>query len=202
MKPITIRFWVPEDTPTAAIDGSGVKVAAIRAWLMTLDQEYTSAQQLTDEEISKIADGIAEREYRDTVQGIIDDVKGEVANGTITDRDSALEYIEQTIDGHHDVIYTYAAQNVCRISRNDGAYFDDFGSEGAVEDGGIAWSKLAYCAMRADVLEQIGDLDEWFRCSECSGEVTAKDLKLAGTDELPVCEDCRAEDEPGEEPGE
>jgi len=111
-------------------------------------------------------------------------------------------YADAYADGHHDAIYTYVAQNVCRISRNDGAYFEDFGSEGAVTDGGIAWSELAYCAMRAYVLKQIGDLDDWFRCSECRGEVTAEDLKLAGTDGLPVCEDCRADDEPGEEPGE
>lgn len=161
MKAITLRFWVPDDTPTAAIDGSRTDLHTVRDWLLTLDQG-TYAQQITDEEFSKIANGMAEREYRETVRGIVDDLKHEITQRTITNTDEATEWIDQTVDGHHDVIYTYAAQEVLRQSRNDGAYFDDFGTEGAITDGGIEWSKLAYCALRADVLEEIGDLDDLF----------------------------------------
>lgn len=192
MKPITLRLWVPDETPDAILQGSRVSIPILRDWLLTLDQESRDAQLVTDEELSKIADGIAARDYDATVADIVEDLKRATRDGEITDRDGAIEWLEQTIDGHHDVIYTYAAMEVCRQSKNDGAYFDDFGSEGAVTDGGIEWSKLAYCALRADVLEAIGDVDEWFQCSECNGEVTPADIVAAG-DDLPVCADCRDE---------
>jgi hypothetical protein len=197
MKAITVRFWVSDDTPTNAIDGSHVNLATLRDYLLTLDQQ-TSAGQLTEKEITTIADGIAEREYRETVSGIVEDLKRAVHDGEVTDRDGAMDWLHDTIDGHHDVIYTYAAQEVVRHSRNDGAYFEQFGDEGAVKDGAINWSVLAYCALEADVLEEIGDLDEWFQCSECNGDVTADDVKAAG-DDLPVCADCREESEPESE---
>lgn len=162
MKAITIRLWVPEDTPDTVLQDSSTQVPILRGWLLTLDQ-LTRVNLLTEKQISNIAEGIAERDYRETVQGIIEDLKRAVKDGEITDRDGAIEWIEQTIDGHHDVIYTSCAQEICRQSSNDGAYFEDFGAEGAITDGGIEWSKLAYCALRADVLEEIGDLDDLFQ---------------------------------------
>lgn len=192
MKAVTIRFWVPEDAPDLAPDkphsSGGLTLEHTIAYLQ--QQAEVSAYLLTDREITTIADGIAEREYLDTVNGVVEDLKRAVRDGEVTDRDGAMDWLHDTIDGHHDVIYTACAQEVVRQSRNDGAYFDQFGAEGAVQDGAINWSGLAYCALEADVLEAIGDLDEWFRCSECNGEVTTEDIKAAG-DDLPVCEDCR-----------
>lgn len=190
MKAVTIRFWVPEDTDTSTIDGYRNDLAPVAAWVAALDPK-TANEPITDKKFAEIAGGMAEREYRDTVNGIVEDLKSACADGEITDRDGAQDWLHQTIDGHHDVIYTYAAQNVILQSRNDGAYFEQFGDDGgAVKDGAINWSLLAYCALEADVLEAIGDLDEWFKCSECGGDVTPEDIKTAG-ESLPTCEDCR-----------
>jgi hypothetical protein len=150
MKSITLRVWVNDDTDIdtikAKIDRSGVEGVAV----------------LSDKEIADIADGNAQRAYYATVRGFVEDLKSEIKDGNINDADGAREWLEQSIDGCHDVIYTHAAQEVLRHSSNDSAYFDDFGSEGAITDNGIEWSKLAYCAILADVYEELGDLDELF----------------------------------------
>ena len=162
MKPVTLRVWVNDDAPDLPTGDYGrIDAGQLADYLRAADDPSISL--LTAEDISNIARGDAEREYRATIEGIIDDVRQAVKDGEITDRDGAMERIEEIIDGHHDVIYTACAMEVCRISRNDGAYFDDFGTEGAVTDGGIEWSRLAYSAMRADVMEEIGDLDELFQ---------------------------------------
>lgn len=181
MKPLTLRVWVPDVAPEFKPENYGrVKVSEVvdylvgRSWPTELAEKYADDQLsinvLTDEEISKIADGNAEREYYKTVQGFVDDLKSEIKEGNITDADEAREYLEQSIDGCHDVIYTYAAMEVVRISKNDGAYFDHMGSDGAVEDGAIQWSRLAYFALLEDVMEEVGDLDELFREPEEDGD--------------------------------
>lgn len=198
MKPITLRIYVAEDAPALKPAGDHLTAEDVARYLEARSSEPygASVNELSDREIGNIATGIAEREYRDTVTGIVEDLKRAIADGEIADRDAADEWLSETIDGHHDVIYTYYAQQVVRHSKNDGAYFDEFGTDGAVTDGGIEWSKLAYMALLADVREEIGDLEEWFRCSECGCAVEEMDLKLAGTENLPTCADCRAgEDE-------
>jgi hypothetical protein len=160
MKILTFELWVPDDTPTAAVD-TRVGMRTFQDYLLTL-QADTTIERLTDEQVTQRANGIAAREYESTVRGIVEDLKHEIKTGTITDSEGAMDWLHDTIDGHHDVIYTHAAMEVCRQSRNDQAYFDQFGSDGAVDESGIQWSKLAYCALEADVLEEIGDIDELF----------------------------------------
>lgn len=190
MKLITVRLCVPDSTPDPVLGDYG-RLSADQVAILASQPDAT-VTALTDTDITAIADGIASREYHATVAGIVEDLKRATADGEITDRDAAMEWIEQTIDGHHDVIYTACAQEILRQSRNDGAYFDDFGSEGAITDGGIEYSKLAYCALRADVLEAIADLDAWFTCDTCNGDVTPEDIAAAG-ENLPTCADCRAD---------
>jgi hypothetical protein len=158
-------LWVPEESPELAADkphsSGGVQVDTLLNYIKQAGTD-TSAYLLTDKEISNIADGIAEREYRDTVQGIVEDLKRAIKDKEIEDSDGVHDWLHDTIDGHHDVIYTACAQEIVRQSRNDGAYFDQFGDEGAVKDGAINWSALAYCALEADVMEEIGDIDDLF----------------------------------------
>ncbi len=59
------------------------------------------------------------------------------------------------MDGHSRVIYTAKAKECLYESANDGAYLEDFGSEGAVKDGALNWSALAFCAFRQDVFEAL-----------------------------------------------
>jgi hypothetical protein len=197
-KTITIRFYQSEDMPDPVLGDYG-KISPDQIAIL-LAQPHADPRILTDEDITRAADGIAANEYRDTLQGIVEDLKRAIVDGEVTDRDGAMDWLHDTIDGHHDVIYTACAREVCNQSRNEDAYADQFGPEGIVEDGAIQWSRLAYCALEADVLEAIGNLDEWFQCSVCNGDVEPEDLKIAG-DDLPTCADCRGdEDEDKSEP--
>lgn len=164
MKALHFQVYVEDDVDTSLVDGSKlthISVADLRKFLQPLPQK-NSLQPLSDNAIVNIAEGIEQRAYRNSVKGFAEDVRNEIKAGNITDSDGAREYLEQSIDGAHDVIYIYAAQNVCRFSDNDTAYFDQMGSEGAVSDSGIEWSKLAYFALLQDVLDELGDLDELF----------------------------------------
>jgi len=192
MKTFYVSIAVPDTTPDPEVGDYGRLAPDAIALLAAQPDAYR--QIITEEEIQTIANGIASRKYRDTVQAIADDLHRAIADGEINDREDADTWLEQTIDGHHDVIYTYAAMEVCRQSSNDSAYFDDFGSDGAVSDSGIEWSKLAYYALLADVREAI-DLDAWLTCADCAGAVDAGDLQIAGVEELPRCADCRAADD-------
>jgi hypothetical protein len=160
MKILTFELWVPDDTPTAAVE-TRVSMQTFQDYLLTL-QADTTVERLTEEQIAQRANGIARREYEATIRGIVEDLTRAIKDKEVTDRDGAMDWLHETIDGHHDVIYTYAAMEVCRQSKNDQAYFDQFGSEGAMDESGIQWSRLAYCALEADVLEEIGDIDDLF----------------------------------------
>lgn len=161
MKILTFEIWVPDDTPTAVVDGSRVTMRTFQDYLLTL-QADSLVERLTEEQIKQRANGIEQRECHQTIADIVEDLKRAIKDKEVTDREQAMDWLHDTIDGHHDVIYTYAAMEVCRQSKNDQAYFDQMGSEGAVDESGIQWSRLAYCAMEADVLEEIGDLDDLF----------------------------------------
>jgi hypothetical protein len=154
MKSITLQIWVADNTDTTDLK------------TVVLENMTSVVKPLSDEEIAKIADGNAQRAYYATVRGFVNDLKDEITAGNIADENEAREWLEQSIDGCHDVIYTHAAQEVLRHSSNDQAYFDDFGTEGAMDDSGIQWSKLAYCALLADVYEELGDMDELFNAEE------------------------------------
>ena len=93
--------------------------------------------------------------YSDDITDVVSAFKLAVETGDITDAESADEWLWQTIDGHSRVIYTAKAKECLYASENDGAYFEDFGSEGAVKDGSLNWSALAFCAFRQDVLEAL-----------------------------------------------
>lgn len=94
-------------------------------------------------------------QYWDDVRGIAADVKGEIENGNLADWEAVTDYVHESVDGSARVIYTWKAKMAVIHSDNPDAYFDTFGEEGAVKDGTINWSALAYCAVEADVWEQL-----------------------------------------------
>lgn len=120
------------------------------------------------------------RDYNNDVRDLAESIKGElderIADGEEGEalREWLIEHIDETIDGCARVIYTGKAQEALLFSSNDGAYADEFGPEGMVEGDCIMWSRLAYAAVRADVLEQL----------ESDGvDVNNPGAKCAGCDE-------------------
>ena len=96
-----------------------------------------------------------EQQYQDDVRDMAEQIREWAKENDYPDREQVLEYMHESIDGCGRVIYTWKAKMCMVYSKNDGAYFDNFGSEGAISDGGIEWSKLAYCAFEADVIEEL-----------------------------------------------
>lgn len=85
-------------------------------------------------------------------------------------REWLLERVREYVDGHSRIIYTRDAILTLLFSDNDGYSVENFGADGIVDDGGVSWSRLAFGAFYADVLEQldaeleggINDADDWF----------------------------------------
>jgi hypothetical protein len=113
-------------------------------------------------------------EYFDTVRGIVEDLQRAIKDKEISSEDEAQDWLHETIDGHHDVIYTYAAQQVVLHSDHSGAYVEEYGTDGIVANGDINWSVLAYAALLADVRDAIGsELQDWI--DETQGASTNDD---------------------------
>jgi hypothetical protein len=116
------------------------------------------------EEAVKEAERVMRSDYyqdvRDAAESIKDELEGQIKDGEEGEslREWLIEHIDETIDGHSRVIYTASAIECLRFSDNDGAYIDDFGTDGVVSDGGINWSTLAYSAFRQDVIEQLDSM--------------------------------------------
>lgn len=158
MKTVTIELWISEDGTEPVPDRHGrISPEALAQYIGAMNGKLQDSEILTSKGITDRANGIAAREYHATVQGIVDDLARAIKDGEITDSEELDTNLHETIDGHHNVIYTYAARQVLAQSDNDGAYFDNYGTDGAVEDGAINWSRLAYAALMADVQEAIGD---------------------------------------------
>ena len=96
--------------------------------------------------------------YCSEIRSLAEDYQKRIEEGEFDDRDSMLEDIRETLDSHQFVIYTHKAQCVCLVSSNDGRAIEEFGAEGVVKDGSIAWAFMAYCAMEADLYEALDRL--------------------------------------------
>lgn len=191
MKLVTVEIWVPEDH--AIETGHN---GAIAPDVLGILSQY-SAHVLSDEAIAKRAENIGYQAYRQTVRDIVANMLDEIKSGEIESEDAANDWLHQTVDGHHDVIYTACAKDVLRYSENEDALQDEYGSDELVRDGNLNWSGMAYAALLADVNAEIaenGGLAQYFECRECSYAVPTGmgETDWTRNDEgLPICADCR-----------
>lgn len=132
---------------------------------------------LCDADIVGAAERIHRNEYRADVEGVAEDARRAIIDGEIADREALDEWLHQTIDGHGRVIYTARAKDGLNYSDNAGAYVDEFGEEGATEDGEPAYSRLMFAAMRADVIAELEDelvnADAYCKVCRKAGKATA-----------------------------
>ena len=119
--------------------------------------------------LDDLGDMLKRQAYHAEIRSMSEDYRKRAIAGEFESREDLIDDIQETIDGHHDVIYTKCAMDVVCQSDNSGAYVDDFGSEGLIENGDVAWSRLAYSAMERDLIEQLraegidvnDEPDEW-----------------------------------------
>lgn len=128
-------------------------------------------------------------EYWADVHAYVDEAINESSS-----EEDCWERLDQMIDGSMWVIYTYHAQAVVLVSDNDGAYIDEFGSDGLVTDGALDWSKLAWAAMRADAMEYAwAELDDR-KCHACDayvfGPLPERPEVGPGERVVLTCDDC------------
>lgn len=136
------------------------------------------------------------QDVRDMAASIESELADQIADGMRGEdlREWLIEHIDESIDSSQRVICTYQAQMCLAFSDNDSAYFDEFGADGAVSDGCINWSALAYSAFRADVIDCLGDVvndpnPECEECSDKSDDVTKRD------DGRMLCDSCSTDDD-------
>ena len=97
--------------------------------------------------------------YYSEINSLAEDYRKRIDEGEFGDRESFMDDVHETIDGHEFVIYTHKARCVCLASFNDGA-IEDLGPDrpAIIVDGEIQWSAIAFYAMEADLYEALGAL--------------------------------------------
>ena len=120
-------------------------------------------------------------------------------------REWLYDNLHESIDGSARVIYTWKAKMCLIYSEHEGRYFEEFGSDGAVEGDCIQWSKLAFMAFEGDVMDKLEAEGVHLNnptpiCDECGED----DDELRIFDEKAdrfLCESCAAPEEEEEEEG-
>jgi hypothetical protein len=164
--------------------------------LQLIPRPKTHDEQLED------ARRVLRADYWNDVRSVVDDVKSDISSRSLVTEDEVTEYIDQAVDGHQRVIYTYKALECLLFSDNEDAYPDQVGEMPSAESGGN-WSTLAYYAFRQDVVDVLGDIDALLDaakilCDDCDVELGDPDDKVIvkdadGTVESTLCSDCAAE---------
>ena len=98
----------------------------------------------------------------EAVETLIDEMRDEFKDGKTGEalRECLSERMPEHCDGHSGVIYTHYAKKIVCESRNSGAYSENFGAEGVTDrDGELNWSMMAFCALEADIYEELDRRD-------------------------------------------
>lgn len=111
--------------------------------------------------------GMLSKWHHAEVKSLAEDYIKRIKAKEFDDADELMEDLDQTIDGHQHVIYTYLAKLTCLASDNEGAYEDATGEEHGTPE------QIAYFALKQDVLEEMerqgvdpNDSDDWFEDEE------------------------------------
>lgn len=119
-------------------------MAALEALLNAPRAERVDPE-LSQREALHLLQAVYERRVNGHVQNIVDALNTfEITAGDGTE-------LDEWIDNESEVIYTADAQVAVISSNNSGAYVDELGTDGIVDNGNIAWERLAYMALRADI---------------------------------------------------
>lgn len=146
----------------------------------------------SDDQI-EAARSVLRADYWNDVRNVVDDVKSAIERRDLTTEDEVTECIDIACDGTQRVIYTGQAIECILFTNNDEAYeeYGDLDSLGATSTGDL-YSKLAYFAFRADVSDELGDVEALLEeaapdyCEDCGEELPAD-----GEDDK--CGDCTSD---------
>ncbi len=170
---------------------------------------FLTEKTATPEDRVSRANSIVAADYQkdvsDTADSIRSELNDQIADGEYGEslREWLIEHIHETIDGAGRVMYTAQAMECVRYSNNDGAYFEEFGTDGAVTNGTINWSALAFAAFQADVQEDLTgdgvDLNAPVpACDECGTD--DQDQRRWKVEAGWQCDDCKEAADEDDEP--
>lgn len=100
---------------------------------------------------------MTQREYYEQIRAIAEEIRKE-AEG---DNEREHDLVHEAVDGHQWIIYTSYNLDVLKHSRNESAYFADFGALEGCNSFSEVTVKLAYAAMSRDVFEALAELPEY-----------------------------------------
>ncbi len=78
----------------------------------------------------------------------------DVIENTEGDREDETDYWADSL-----TTYTHDALTVLRHTRNDDAYFEELGEKLEADNAGEVYTKLAWFAVRADIRDEIAEID-------------------------------------------
>lgn len=107
------------------------------------------------------------------------DIARELVDECNADEEQMQDRLHETIDGHQWIIYTFHNMQVLQHSKNEDAYFDDFGTLTA-ESFSDAMVKMAFAAFMRDVQEEIPEaLERWRKEHPEAGDAGEPDPDIA-----------------------
>lgn len=110
-----------------------------------------SHDEVTEADV-KAAESILTMDYYNDVRSVARGLAQSMKDGEVEDFSDA---IHEAIDGTQRVIYTWQARCGLLVSDNADAYAEEFGEEGMIVNGAIAWERLMFAAMQADVIKEL-----------------------------------------------
>ena|SRR5882757_14977 len=110
-----------------------------------------SANEVTEADV-KAAESILTMDYYNDVRSVARGLAQSMKDGEVDEFSDALH---EAVDGTQRVIYTWQARCGLLVSDNADAYIEEFGEEGVVANGAIAWERLMFAAMEADVIKEL-----------------------------------------------
>lgn len=108
----------------------------------------------------KMSKQLTDSEYYAEISSIVDEAIA-AAREFKMDAEEFDRYIWETIDGHEWVIYTGYHYDVLARSENDGYAADNWGADSIIENGELQTARMAFGAMYADVMQEIGNRDDF-----------------------------------------
>ena len=104
-----------------------------------------------------------EKEYWAAIDRVAEDFSEAVSNGEIDSTDAGHDWLNEYLDCHEYVIYTWKAVCVGVHTSNRNAILDQGLDDGSlVKDGRINYELVAYFAMQADATDRI----DWDKIQE------------------------------------
>lgn len=118
-----------------------------------VEMPHRSANEITDDDV-RAAVNILTMDYYNDCRSVAKDLAERMKSGEI-DPDEYQDAVHEAIEGTQRIIYTFQAKCGLLVSDNADAYSEEFGEEGMVVDGNIAWERLAFVAMQQDVYKEL-----------------------------------------------